>query len=83
MFLGSRALPVRRTHNLTADSLDNVGSLTSQNPTGLHGQLGDSFTLSHGKTDPCLKFLSAYECQNHTENRKQYITDDVTMYVTN
>jgi hypothetical protein len=42
MFLGSRARPVRMTDNLTtiwADCLDNVGSLTSNNPIGLHGLL--------------------------------------------
>jgi hypothetical protein len=37
MFLGSRAWPVHRADNLAADCLDNVGSLTSHNPTGLHG----------------------------------------------
>jgi hypothetical protein len=36
MFLGSIVLPVRRTDNLTASCLDNVGSSTSHNPIGLH-----------------------------------------------
>jgi hypothetical protein len=34
MFLESRALPMRK-----ADCLDNVGSLTYQNPIGLHSLL--------------------------------------------
>jgi hypothetical protein len=38
-FLGSRARPVRRTDNLAAICLDNVGSSTSHNPTGLQGLL--------------------------------------------
>jgi hypothetical protein len=39
MFLGSKVRPVRRADNLTficADCLDNVGSLTSNSPTGHH-----------------------------------------------
>jgi hypothetical protein len=43
MFLSSRARPVRRADNITAnrepDCLNNVGSLTSHNPIGLHGLL--------------------------------------------
>jgi hypothetical protein len=43
MFLGSRALPVRRADNLTVICdpycLDNVGSLTSHNPIDLDGLL--------------------------------------------
>jgi hypothetical protein len=42
MFLRSRARPVRKADNLSllrADCLDNVGSLTSHNPLGLHGLL--------------------------------------------
>jgi hypothetical protein len=40
MFLGSRAqLMLRAADSLTADYLDNVGSLTSHNPIGLHGLL--------------------------------------------
>jgi hypothetical protein len=41
MFLRSRALLVHRADNLTViyDSLDNVGSLASHNPIGLHGLL--------------------------------------------
>jgi hypothetical protein len=37
MFLESRVRPVRGAHNFTAICLDNVGSLTSHNPIGLHG----------------------------------------------
>jgi hypothetical protein len=37
MFLGSRARLVRRADNFAAICLDNVGSLTSHNPIGLHG----------------------------------------------
>jgi hypothetical protein len=50
MFLGSKAAagaygwqPYR---HLWADCLDNVGSLTSYNPIGLHGLLRDSFTFT-------------------------------------
>jgi hypothetical protein len=41
MFLWSKVRRVRRTENLTAicDCLDNVGSLTSHNPIGLHSLL--------------------------------------------
>jgi hypothetical protein len=43
MFLGSKVHPVRRADNLTAICepivLDNMGSLTSHNPIGLHGLL--------------------------------------------
>jgi hypothetical protein len=43
IYLGSRARPVRRADKpcryLWADCLDNVGSLTSHNPIGLHGLL--------------------------------------------
>jgi hypothetical protein len=39
MFLGSKVRRVRRADNC----LDNVGSLTSHNPIGLHGLLLDSF----------------------------------------
>jgi hypothetical protein len=39
MFLGSKVWPVRGAENLTAICLDNVGSLTSHNPIGLHGLL--------------------------------------------
>jgi hypothetical protein len=35
MFLESKVRPVRGADNLTADCLDNVGSLISQNSTGL------------------------------------------------
>jgi hypothetical protein len=48
MFLRSRARPVPRAY-----CLDNAGSLASHNPTGLHGLLRDSFTLTvseHNKT---------------------------------
>jgi hypothetical protein len=45
MFLGSKVRLVRKADNLTADCLDNVGSLTSHSPIGLHGLLRDSFTL--------------------------------------
>jgi hypothetical protein len=42
--------PVHKTNNLTAlcepSVLDNVGSLTSHNPIGLHSLLGDSFTFT-------------------------------------
>jgi hypothetical protein len=38
IFLGSKQRLVSRADNLLlADFLDNVGPLTSQNPTGLHG----------------------------------------------
>jgi hypothetical protein len=45
MFLASRARPVRRAEDLTAlcgpivYTLDNVGSLISHSPVGLHGLL--------------------------------------------
>jgi hypothetical protein len=39
MFLGSRARPVRKADNLTADCLDNVESSTSNNPIGHDGLL--------------------------------------------
>jgi hypothetical protein len=42
VFLGSKVRQVRKADNLTtiwADCLDNVGSLTSHNPIGLHGLL--------------------------------------------
>jgi hypothetical protein len=39
MFLGSKVQPVCRVDNLRVDCLDSVGSLTSQNPIGLHGLL--------------------------------------------
>jgi hypothetical protein len=42
VFLGSRARPVRSWQpyrHLWADCLNNVASLTSHNPTGLHGLL--------------------------------------------
>jgi hypothetical protein len=42
--------PVRGADNLTtisADCLDNVGSLTSHNPIGLHGLLQDSFNFCY------------------------------------
>jgi hypothetical protein len=42
MFLGSKVWRVRSADNLTtisADCLDNVGSLTSHNPIGLQGLL--------------------------------------------
>jgi hypothetical protein len=39
MFVGSRARQVRRADNLAPVCLDNVGSLTSHNPIGLHGLL--------------------------------------------
>jgi hypothetical protein len=42
IMLGSKVRPVRRADNLAAmstDCLDNVGSLTSHNPIGLHGLL--------------------------------------------
>jgi hypothetical protein len=49
MFLGRKARLVRRADKLTAIYepivLDNVGSLTPQNPIGLQGLLRDSFTL--------------------------------------
>jgi hypothetical protein len=46
MFLGSKVRLVRGADNLTAaDCLDNVGSLTSHNPIGLHGLLRGYFTL--------------------------------------
>jgi hypothetical protein len=49
MFLGSKVRRVRRADNLTAICeplcLDNVVSLTSQNPIALHSLLWDSFTL--------------------------------------
>jgi hypothetical protein len=49
MFLGSKVRRVRRADKLTAicepNCLDNVGSLTSHNPIGLHGPLRDGFTL--------------------------------------
>jgi hypothetical protein len=39
MLLGSKVRPVRRSDSLAAICLDNVGSLTPHNPTGLHGLL--------------------------------------------
>jgi hypothetical protein len=39
MFLPSKVRSVRKADNLAAECLDNVGSLTSHNPTGLHGLL--------------------------------------------
>jgi hypothetical protein len=50
MSLWSRARPVRKADNITAlclDCLDNVGSLTSHNPRGLHGLLwGELYFLT-------------------------------------
>jgi hypothetical protein len=45
MFMGSRSRLAGKADNLTAInkpfvSLDNVGSLTSHNPIGLHGSFG-------------------------------------------
>jgi hypothetical protein len=48
MSLWSRARPVRWTHTLTAIckmTVDNVGSLTTHNPTGLHGRVWGQFYL--------------------------------------
>jgi hypothetical protein len=39
MFRGSRARPVRKAGNLTADCLENVGPLIFHNCVGLHGLL--------------------------------------------
>jgi hypothetical protein len=39
IFLGSKVRPVRRSDNFAADCLDNVGSLPSHSPIGLHGLL--------------------------------------------
>jgi hypothetical protein len=51
MFLWSKLWLVPGADNLTGIykpivyNLDNVGSLTSHKPIGLHGLFGDSFTL--------------------------------------
>jgi hypothetical protein len=65
MFLGSKVRRVRRADKLTAicaDCLDNVGSLTSHNPIGLHGLLRDSFTLWRRSVLPVKYELDCNYC---------------------
>jgi hypothetical protein len=72
MFIGNKVQRVRKDDNLTAiwaNCLDNVGSLTSHNPTGLHGLLpgiallygdgvyflwGTNWTVSTATSSQCL-----------------------------
>jgi hypothetical protein len=46
MFLQNRARPVRKADNLTA-MCEPIGSLTSHNPTGLHGVTGIALLTSY------------------------------------
>jgi hypothetical protein len=58
--MGSKVRLVRKADNLGdlwAYCLDNVGSLTSHNPTGLHGLLRVSFTLLYRLTITILDII--------------------------
>jgi hypothetical protein len=63
MFLRNKVRPVRRANEfLRADCLDNVGSLTSHNPIGLHSLLRVSFTLWRRSVLPVRYELDCKYC---------------------
>jgi hypothetical protein len=51
MFLASKARPVLRVDNLTADCLDNMRASMCLNPVGLHGLLLEELCLYN---DSCV-----------------------------
>jgi hypothetical protein len=66
MLLGSKVRQVRKADNLTTIYelivVDNVGSLTSRNPIGLHGLLRDIFTLWRRSVLPVRYELDCKYC---------------------